>query len=88
MSHISRKNRALLLEGFREFFLHIYEAINAGRLEEALTIAETSMAFINEILEKEKNESSEDTNLFVFVENPQKATRKIKPDSLSSRITR
>jgi hypothetical protein len=71
MPHISQKNLEHLMEGFREFFLNIFEALNEGRLEDALVIAELAMAFMTEIFDKEENEYSDDCNLFVFVENPQ-----------------
>jgi hypothetical protein len=72
MSYISHSNLERLLNGFKEFFRQFFEAIDGGRLEEALTIAENAMAFITEILESIENESSEDANVFVFVETPQR----------------
>jgi hypothetical protein len=74
MQHISQENLEHLLNGFREFFLNIFEALGAGKLEEALTIAEAAMAFMSEILDREENEASDDTNLFVFVDSPQGCT--------------
>jgi hypothetical protein len=71
MQYISQQNLEHLLDGFREFFLNIFEALSEGRLEDALIIAEAAMAFMTMILDREENESCEDTNLFVFVENPQ-----------------
>jgi hypothetical protein len=75
MSNISQENFDRLVDGFNEFYLHVIEALEGGWLEEALAIAEVAIAFIAKILDGDQYESSEDTNLFVFVDSPQRCSR-------------